>query len=188
MRRQVVRVRGLEPPRAEAHQILSLARLPVPPHPRAFARTARVRASRPARLSTAAGARPNGIGVKDGIRTRDRQGHNLELYQLSYLHHRCDAPRRRAVAGAGLQGARRFRIPSASCPVTPAPARAGAALRKCDRTARVAGKDDQRACLRRLRSLRDAGSPRGRASTVRLRFQTRHAEPMGRPPHRIRRG
>jgi hypothetical protein len=28
------------------------------------------------------------IGVKDGIRTRDRQGHNLELYQLSYLHHR----------------------------------------------------------------------------------------------------
>ncbi len=26
--------------------------------------------------------------MKDGIRTRDRQGHNLELYQLSYLHHR----------------------------------------------------------------------------------------------------
>jgi hypothetical protein len=27
-------------------------------------------------------------GVRDGIRTRDRQGHNLELYRLSYPHHR----------------------------------------------------------------------------------------------------
>ena len=26
--------------------------------------------------------------MKDGTRTRDRQGHNLELYHLSYLHHR----------------------------------------------------------------------------------------------------
>jgi hypothetical protein len=26
--------------------------------------------------------------VKDGTRTRDRQGHNLELYHLSYLHRR----------------------------------------------------------------------------------------------------
>ncbi len=26
--------------------------------------------------------------MKDGTRTRDHQGHNLELYQLSYLHHR----------------------------------------------------------------------------------------------------
>ena len=29
-----MRVRGLEPPRAEAHQDLNLARIPVPPHPR----------------------------------------------------------------------------------------------------------------------------------------------------------
>ena len=28
------------------------------------------------------------VGVKDGIRTRDRRDHNPELYQLSYLHHR----------------------------------------------------------------------------------------------------
>jgi hypothetical protein len=26
-------------------------------------------------------------GVNDGTRTRDRQGHNLELYHLSYVHH-----------------------------------------------------------------------------------------------------
>ena len=29
--------------------------------------------------------------MKDGTRTRDRQGHNLELYHLSYLHHRAAA-------------------------------------------------------------------------------------------------
>jgi Protein kinase domain len=33
--RLVVRAEGLEPPRAEAHQDLNLARLPVPPRPRA---------------------------------------------------------------------------------------------------------------------------------------------------------
>ena len=40
------------------------------------------------------------IGVRDGIRTRDRQGHNLELYQLSYPHRRLCTP-----ATGGLQTA-----------------------------------------------------------------------------------
>jgi hypothetical protein len=37
--------------------------------------------------------------VKDGTRTRGRQGHNLELYHLSYLHHRAAT-----VARGGRQG------------------------------------------------------------------------------------
>src|SRR5450756_741187 len=76
--RPVVRVRGLEPPRAKAHQILSLARLPVPPHPHGVNVEGR-RSRRPVHRVD---------GVKDGIRTRDRRDHNPELYQLSYLHHR----------------------------------------------------------------------------------------------------
>ena len=32
----LVRTRGVEPPWAEAHQILSLARLPIPPRPRSL--------------------------------------------------------------------------------------------------------------------------------------------------------
>ena len=40
------------------------------------------------RLTFSGGCRRRGIGVNDGTRTRDRQGHNLELYQLSYVHHR----------------------------------------------------------------------------------------------------
>ena len=35
--------------------------------------------------------------MKDGIRTRDRQGHNLELYRLSYLHRRDHTPPRPGV-------------------------------------------------------------------------------------------
>src|SRR5450759_4603802 len=76
--RPVVRVRGLEPPRAKAHQILSLARLPVPPHPHGVNVEGR-RSRRPVHRVD---------GVKDGIRTRDRRDHNPELCQLSYLHHR----------------------------------------------------------------------------------------------------
>jgi hypothetical protein len=37
--------------------------------------------------------------VRDGIRTRDRQGHNLELYRLSYPHHGV----RRAAADFSLE-------------------------------------------------------------------------------------
>ncbi len=37
--------------------------------------------------------------MKDGIRTRDRQGHNLELYRLSYLHRRDHTPPRPGVVG-----------------------------------------------------------------------------------------
>src|SRR5450830_304037 len=76
--RPVVRVRGLEPSRAKAHQILSLARLPVPPHPHGVNVDGR-RSRRPVHRVD---------GVKDGIRTRDRRDHNPELCQLSYLHHR----------------------------------------------------------------------------------------------------
>jgi hypothetical protein len=43
-------------------------------------------------------------GVKDGIRTRDRQGHNLELYQLSYLHRRLPLPG--IGSGPAVSGAR----------------------------------------------------------------------------------
>ena len=34
----LVRMRGLEPPRARAHRLLKPTRLPIPPHPRGFLR------------------------------------------------------------------------------------------------------------------------------------------------------
>ena len=43
--------------------------------------------------------------MRDGIRTRGRQGHNLELYQLSYPHHVLSAD-----AVAPLPRKRRVRI------------------------------------------------------------------------------
>jgi hypothetical protein len=39
----LVRMRGLEPPRAFAHTDLNRARLPIPPHPRGEADCSRVR-------------------------------------------------------------------------------------------------------------------------------------------------
>jgi hypothetical protein len=43
--RILMRAEGLEPPRAEAHQVLSLARLPVSPRPRRFKDRAHVAAA-----------------------------------------------------------------------------------------------------------------------------------------------
>ncbi len=43
--------------------------------------------------------RDRGNGVNDGTRTRDRQGHNLELYQLSYVHHAPQPPDTKRPAG-----------------------------------------------------------------------------------------
>ena len=78
-----MRMTGLEPAR-EAHQILSLARLPIPPHPHdltsfhlSFAKIP----STPVYSTRYAGILPT---ERAGVRTRDNLIKSQVLYQLSY--------------------------------------------------------------------------------------------------------